>query len=85
MPSTELRPNQPAPEESSDSLGSGVKDYVGITKLAVLIDRSYPTALKMVQQDKIHGTQHGAEWRIKLTEVRRFLEQGNNPNPQPRK
>jgi excisionase family DNA binding protein len=83
--SQEHKANQPAPEGTSVPSNGGVKDYVGISKLAELIDRSYPTTLKMVQTDKIHGTRHGSEWRIKLLEVRRFLEQGNNPNPEPRK
>lgn len=70
--------------ETSTSIG-GVKDWVGLRKLSELIARSYPTTLKMVKADKIHGSRHGNEWQIKLTEVRRFLEQGNNPNPQPHK
>lgn len=76
----------PANTDGTSASGGGdVKDWVGIDKLSELIDRSYPTTLKMVQSDKIHGTRHGVEWRIKLLEVRRFLEQGNNPNPQPEK
>jgi excisionase family DNA binding protein len=80
---SQVPPAKPGADETS-TLG-GVKDYIGIEKLSVIIGRTYPTTLKMVHQDKIKGTQHGAEWRIKLTEVRRFLEQGNNPNPQPHK
>lgn len=66
-----------------ETITSGVRDYVGIDKLSKLIERSYPATLRMVHSDKISGTRHGTEWRIKLTEVKRFLDFGNNPNPQP--
>lgn len=75
--------HSPANAGSSSSIGEGTDDYVGIEKLSHIIERSYPTTLKMVQSDKITGTRHGVEWRIKLIEVRRYLEHGNNKNPQP--
>lgn len=75
-----MQDSSPNKDETSSS---GVRDYVGIDKLSKLIERSYPATLRMVHSDKITGTRHGTEWRIKLTEVKRFLEQGNNPNPQP--
>ena len=71
------------PGETSTST-DGVRDYVGIRRLSELIERSYPTTLNMLHTKKIIGTRHGTEWRIKLTEVRRFLEQGNHPDSQPK-
>lgn len=65
--------------EETDLIGVG-KDYVGLKKLCQIIERSYPATLKMLQKGQIKGYRSGQEWRIKLTEVRRFLEYGNHPD-----
>lgn len=61
-------------------LFSGVRDYVGIKQLCKIIERSYPATLRMLQKGQIKGYRSGQEWRVKLTEVRRFLDQGNHPD-----
>lgn len=61
-------------------LFSGVRDYVGIKQLRKIIERSYPATLRMLQKGQIKGYRSGQEWRVKLTEVRRFLDQGNHPD-----
>lgn len=58
----------------------GVKDYLGIKELKDVIGKSYPTTLRMIRLKQILAYQVGNEWRIKKTEVRRFLEQGNHPD-----
>lgn len=58
----------------------GVDDYVTVKQACVIINRSYPTTLKMVKAKKLLGYQAGSEWRVKKSELRRFLEHGNHPN-----
>lgn len=58
----------------------GVEPYVNADRLAELINKSYPVTLRMLRKKQIKGTRHGTEWRVKLSEVRRFLEHGNHPD-----
>lgn len=58
----------------------GVKDYLTCKETARAINRSYPTTLRLIKENKILGAQHGSEWQVKKLEVRRFLEQGNHPD-----
>ncbi len=58
----------------------GVIDFVLIGRLKDIIGKSYPTTLRMIHLKQIQAYQVGKEWRIKNTEVRRFLEQGNHPD-----
>lgn len=58
----------------------GVEPTVNAHRLSELICKSYPNTLKMLRRKQIKATRHGSEWRVKLSEVRRFLEHGNHPD-----
>jgi excisionase family DNA binding protein len=78
------------PSSSSDrSLTGGDEHYTGgegwvtLKKMAILIEKDYRTTRKLIVDGKIRAIRVGGTFRIYESEVRRFLQQGNHPDPQP--
>lgn len=44
------------------------------------IHRSYPTLLKDIKAHRIAAVPYGKQWRIKRSELERFLHEGNSNN-----
>jgi excisionase family DNA binding protein len=59
------------------------RNYVTLRKFAQIVELSYPTCLKLAKSGKVVAVKVGGNYRIYEDEVRRFLKQGNHPNPQP--
>ncbi len=76
------RPNTPG---TSDEGGlSQVENYVtGTKKLSAIIGKTQQTTLKLIQAGKLKAVIIGGTYRVYESELRRFLTQGNHPDPQP--
>lgn len=60
-----------------------IEGWVGLERLAIIIEKSYPTTRKLVKSGKIKGVRVGGQYRIYESEVNRFLKYGNHPDPIP--
>lgn len=69
-----------AQETADEGVQAPEIDYLTMPQLCKAIGFSRPAALRLLQKRRIIGYQAGGHWRIKKTEVRRFLEFGNHPN-----
>ena len=44
------------------------------------INRSYPSLLKDIKEHKIQAVRFGGQWRIRKSELERFMTEGNLDN-----
>jgi excisionase family DNA binding protein len=66
-------------EGTSDQENSGVIDFVTMPQLCEQIQMSRPAVLRLLQHNCILHYRVGNKIRVKKTELRRFLENGNHP------
>ncbi len=66
-------------EESGSHNLSDLTDrkWLSLNRFGVLIGKSYPVVLKMVNKGQVKAIRVGGRWRIYEEEVRRFLQEGN--------
>lgn len=67
------------PPDETTQLGGG-SDWISLRNFAAVIEKSYPTALKMAKQGKIAAIRVGGSWRVPKEEAIRFLKYGNHPD-----
>lgn len=53
------------------------RGWTSLNKFCKLADISYPTALKLVKEEKLVAIKVGGVQRVYADEVRRFLSEGN--------
>lgn len=68
---------------NAGTASTGGGGWVTLKKMAILIEKDYRTTRKLVVEGKIRAIRVGGTFRIYEEEVRRFLQQGNHPDPQP--
>lgn len=59
------------------------RNWVSLKQFAIVAEMSYQVCLKLVWSGKIRAIKVGGTYRIYEEEVRRFLREGNHPNPIP--
>lgn len=59
------------------------RNWVSLRQFAVVAEKSYPVCLKLVKAGQVRAIKVGGTYRIYEDEVRRFLREGNHPNPIP--
>lgn len=59
------------------------RNWISLKRFAVLAEKSYPVCLKLVRAGKVRAIRVGGTYRIYEDEVRRFLREGNHPDPIP--
>ena len=60
------------------------KDEITLLKLDQVckaIKISYPTLLNYIKTGKLRGIRIGGQWRVSLSELKRFGKEGNSDNP----
>lgn len=57
-----------------------VDDFLTMPQVVTAINHSRPMVLRLLQSKKLLGYKDGDRWKVKKSEVRRFLEQGNHPD-----
>lgn len=67
-------------EDTSDDSDDFKDETIGVTKLCEILGLTRPPVHRLLKREAILSFMRGGSRRIKKTEVKRYLEQGDHPN-----